>query len=158
MLNHLQCLPKLHHFNLYSYHFLAFELVSNSLNPSSSVIMASRCIARSCSALATSTPSSAARTFLQLAPQRNLHTSSPVLDFLFPSIPFPALRLRKTTGPLSSRQHIAARRTFTSSSRRQATTAIYNPRDDDDGVPMHIEITPRASTVRSNHSRIQKMC
>ncbi|KAH7321557.1 hypothetical protein BKA65DRAFT_512454 [Rhexocercosporidium sp. MPI-PUGE-AT-0058] len=107
--------------------------------------MASRSIARSCSQLATSTPSSAARAFLQLAPQRYLHTSSLVLDFLVPSVPSQALRPRKAYRPLSSRQQNVAIRSFTSSSRRKATTAIFNPRDDDDGKPMHIEITPRAS-------------
>ncbi|KAG4437155.1 hypothetical protein IFR05_007357 [Cadophora sp. M221] len=107
--------------------------------------MASRCIARSCSQFAASTPSSAARAFLQLAPQRYLHTSSPVLDFLLPSVASPALRLRQAESHLSSQQQNVARRSFTSSSRRQATTAVFNPRDDDDGKPMHIEITPRAS-------------
>ncbi|KAH7393207.1 hypothetical protein BKA64DRAFT_709559 [Cadophora sp. MPI-SDFR-AT-0126] len=107
--------------------------------------MASRCIARSCSQFATSTPSSAAaRAFLQLAPQRSLHTSSPVLDFLLPSVPLPA-RHRVAESRISLRQQNLTRRTFTCSSRRQATTAIFNPRDDDDGNPMHIEITPRAS-------------
>ncbi|KAL2067969.1 hypothetical protein VTL71DRAFT_16067 [Oculimacula yallundae] len=107
--------------------------------------MASRSIARSCSHFATSTPSSAARAFLQIAPQRQLHTSSPVLEFLLPSIQYPSLRTRNAKSQLSCRQQNTARRKFTSTPKRQATSAIYNPRDDDDGVPMHIEITPRAS-------------
>ncbi|KAG4423334.1 hypothetical protein IFR04_003568 [Cadophora malorum] len=106
--------------------------------------MASRCIARSCSHFATTTPTSAARAFLQLAPQRYLHTSSPVLDFLLPSVTYPAQN-RLADSQLSSRQQNVTRKTFSSSSRLQATTAIFNPRDDDDGTPMHIEITPRAS-------------
>merc|ERR1712093_149676 len=109
-----------------------------------SIIMASRCIARSCSHFATTTPTSAARAFLQLAPQRYLHTSSPVLDFLLPSVTYPAQN-RLADSQLSSRQQNVTRKNFSSSSRLQATTAIFNPRDDDDGTPMHIEITPRAS-------------
>merc|ERR1712098_955530 len=100
--------------------------------------------ARSCSHFATTTPTSAARAFLQLAPQRYLHTSSPVLDFLLPSVTYPAQN-RLADSQLPSRQQNVTRKNFSSSSRLQATTAIFNPRDDDDGTPMHIEITPRAS-------------
>ncbi|KAK0100087.1 [4Fe-4S] proteins maturation [Cadophora gregata] len=106
--------------------------------------MASRCITRSCSQVATPTPFSAARAFLQLAPQRYIRTSSPVLDFLLPSAPYHT-RSRAAHVRLSSQKEITTRRAFTSSSKRQATTAIFNPRDDDDGNPMQIEITPRAS-------------
>ncbi|XMA12231.1 hypothetical protein WAI453_005022 [Rhynchosporium graminicola] len=106
--------------------------------------MASRSIARSCSQFATSTPSSAVRAFLQIAPHRQLHTSSPILDFLLPSTQCTNLQSRKEFAQLSLRPRNTARRAFTSS-KRQQTTVIYNPRDDDDGNPMHIEITPRAS-------------
>ncbi|KAI9052244.1 hypothetical protein LZ554_003601 [Drepanopeziza brunnea f. sp. 'monogermtubi'] len=107
--------------------------------------MASRSVARSCSQLANSAPSSAARAFLQLAPLRSLYNAPPVLDFLAPSIPFTALQSNRTANYTSARRQIHAKRAFTSSSRQQATRAIYNPRNDDDGLPMDVEITPRAS-------------
>ncbi|EKD14835.1 uncharacterized protein L3040_003946 [Drepanopeziza brunnea f. sp. 'multigermtubi'] len=107
--------------------------------------MASRSVARSCSQLANSAPSSAARAFLQLAPLRSFYNAPPVLDFLAPSIPFPALQSNRTADYTSARRQIDAKRSFTSSSRQQATRAIYNPRNDDDGAPMDVEITPRAS-------------
>jgi hypothetical protein len=107
-------------------------------------IMASRCVARSCSQLTSSTSSSVARAFLQLTPRRYLsNTPLPILDFLLPSVPVSALR----HGWTSKRSYIQTNRAFTSSARRQQTTVIVNPRKDDDGNDMHIEITPRASNV-----------
>jgi hypothetical protein len=107
-------------------------------------IMASRCVARSCSQLTSSTSSSETRAFLQLTPRRYLYnTPLPILDFLLPSVPAPALR----HGWTSKRSHMQSKRAFASSARRQQTTAIVNPRKDDDGNDMRVEITPRASNV-----------
>ncbi|CZR60014.1 related to iron transport protein [Phialocephala subalpina] len=106
--------------------------------------MAARCITRSCSRISVSTPSSAAQAFLQLAPRRYLHNAPPVLDFLLPSVSVTAVChewTRKTSFPRSR----VEKRVFTSSARRQATTAIFNPRKDDDGKDINIEITPRAA-------------
>lgn len=109
--------------------------------------MATRCITRNCSQLSTSASSSAPRAFLQLSPRRYLHrTPLPVLDFLLPGIPLSILRNGCTSMP-TSRTIQVAKRSFTSSSRRQQTTAIFNPRQDEDGNNMNVEITPRASNV-----------
>ncbi|PBP17727.1 iron-sulfur cluster assembly accessory protein [Diplocarpon rosae] len=103
--------------------------------------MASRCIARSCSQIVISSPSSAARAFLKLAPHRQLNNSFPVLEFLAPS----ALSVAQRSGREHTRLSPSAKRTFACSSSRRATNAIFNPRKDDDGAPMEVEITPRAS-------------
>ncbi|KFY62829.1 hypothetical protein V497_02235 [Pseudogymnoascus sp. VKM F-4516 (FW-969)] len=96
---------------------------------------------RRCTAAAATSSAPAARTFFQLAHQRN---APPMLDFLLPSIPTSA-------APRSAFQHtprsfskVASSRPFTASAMR-ATTAIYNPRKDDEGNDMTIEITPRAA-------------
>jgi hypothetical protein len=108
--------------------------------------MATRSMSRSCSKLAHNTNfSSGARAFLQLAPRRYFQTTPP-LDFLLPSIPSTAIqngRLAKAS--LSKTQ---PSRAFTSSSIRRATHAVVNPKKDDDGNDMTVEITPRASNVR----------
>ncbi len=112
-------------------------------------IMAVRCISRSSSQLTASTPSSAARAFLQITSRRYLSsTPPPVLDFLLPSVPASAIRYSWTSENIVTRSRVPAGRAFSSSTRRQQTTAIYNPKQDDDGNPMQIEITPRASNVR----------
>ncbi|KAE8447391.1 hypothetical protein EG329_010805 [Mollisiaceae sp. DMI_Dod_QoI] len=113
--------------------------------PLSSVVMASRCIARSCLQLSASTPSSAAYAYLQLAPRKYLHSAPPILDFLLPSVPVAALCHGWVGTNTSSKERMLAKRTFTSSARHQQTTAIFNPRKDDDGKDMTIEITPRAA-------------
>lgn len=113
-------------------------------------IMASRCtrIARSCSQLSPPTSSSAARTFLQLAPRSYLHSGPPppILDFLLPSISS-SLKVRggvafdcPFVGPKTQRG-------FASSSKHYNTTTIFNPRQDEDGGEMKVEITHRASNV-----------
>ncbi|CAL3965989.1 unnamed protein product [Diplocarpon coronariae] len=107
--------------------------------------MASQCIPRSCSHIINSSPSSAARAFLKLAPQRQLHRSFRVLGFLAPSALFVARRSGLEESIHSPRSHLQAKRNFASSQNRRATSAIYNPRNDDDGSPMEVEITPRAS-------------
>ncbi|KFY32403.1 hypothetical protein V493_00221 [Pseudogymnoascus sp. VKM F-4281 (FW-2241)] len=92
---------------------------------------------RRCTAAATAS-APAARTFFQLAHQR----APPMLDFLIPSIPS-APRSMHRQAPRSVSK-LPSSRTFTASALR-ATTAIYNPRKDDDGNDMTIEITPRAA-------------
>ncbi|KAF4628792.1 hypothetical protein G7Y89_g9366 [Cudoniella acicularis] len=103
--------------------------------------MATRPLARSCSQLSASSP---ARAFLQLAPRRHLNSAPPpVLDFLLP----------RSTGYCSSlaNRNISARprreekRAFTSSVARRETSTILNPKKDDNGYDMQIDITPRAS-------------
>lgn len=110
----------------------------------SSIIMAARCITRNSSRLTVSTPSSAAQAFLHLAPRRYLHNAPPVLDFLLPSFPCPVRHAWAENSP-SSKRRASTKRSFTSTSRRQATAAIFNPRKDDDGKDMNIEITSRAA-------------
>jgi len=108
--------------------------------------MATRCITRSCSQLASSNSTSAARAFLQLAPRRYLH-STPPLEFLLPSVPLTTIRhgWAGDAGALNASRR--NRRAFAASSKRQQTTAIVNPKKDDGGNDMHVEITPRASNV-----------
>ncbi|RDW70264.1 hypothetical protein BP5796_08661 [Coleophoma crateriformis] len=103
--------------------------------------MATRRITQSCLHHGASTSTSAARAFLQLAPRRTLHTTHP-LEFLVPAARRPAQSrsLRKQPALL----HPSAR-SFTSSPERRQTTAVVNPRKDDDGNDMNVEITPRAS-------------
>ena len=111
--------------------------------------MATRTMTSSCSHLRAFSSPSAARAFLQLAPGRYLHSNRPlVLDFLLPSIPSAGLRHGYSGKAGSTKSQVHAKRTFTYSPRRQNTTAIYNPRQDDNGNDMHVEITPRASNVR----------
>ncbi|PSS18691.1 hypothetical protein M430DRAFT_101936 [Amorphotheca resinae ATCC 22711] len=100
-----------------------------------------------CPQLVSSSSSSAARAFLQLAPRRCFHNAppQPLLDFLLPSLPSPALQHARLNKPLSSRTQNAPRRAFTTSPVRRHTSAVFNPRKDDDGNDMTVEITPRAS-------------
>ncbi|TAQ85650.1 hypothetical protein B7494_g6050 [Chlorociboria aeruginascens] len=107
--------------------------------------MATRPITRSCIQLSSSNSASAARTFIQLTPQRHLRTPLPVFDFLLPSISSSTVGQAYHIKPVSTSPASQARRAFTSSSIRQQTSAIINPRKDDDGNDMNIEITPRAS-------------
>ncbi|RDL35146.1 uncharacterized protein BP5553_07077 [Venustampulla echinocandica] len=110
--------------------------------------MATRSLTRSCSQLSSSHSPSAARHFLQLAPRRLFGSSAhPVLDFLLPP---PSTTLyhglaNKTSLVRYPSQKYVSRRAFTSTALRRQTTAIFNPRDDDDGNPMNIQITPRAA-------------
>jgi hypothetical protein len=132
-------------------------LISNATNsrrsepPTTTVCrysdMTTRSIARSCSPLTHSNPSSAARAFLQLAPRRYPQTTpQPILDFLLPSIPSTSIRNGSAGKLVFSKPQLS--RTFTSSSVRQATSVVVNPKKDDDGNDMTVEITPRASDVR----------
>ena len=97
---------------------------------------------RRCTAAATASTAPAARTFFQLAHQRG---GPPMLDFLLPSIPTIAPRSIARQAPRSLSK-LSSSRSFTASALR-AATAIYNPRKDDDGNDMTIEITPRAANV-----------
>jgi hypothetical protein len=112
--------------------------------------MATSFIMRSCPQLVSSSSSSAARAFLQLAPRRCFHNAppQPLLDFLLPSLPSPALQHARLNKPLSPRTQNPPRRAFTTSPVRRHTSAVFNPRKDDDGNDMTVEITPRASNVR----------
>jgi hypothetical protein len=110
--------------------------------------MATRCISKSCSQLSPSTSSSASRAFLQLTARRALHsTPLPLLEFLLPGFPSAIVRNGHIARP-TPRTIEGVKRTFTTSSKRQQTTAIFNPRQDEDGNDMSVEITPRASNVR----------
>lgn len=130
------------------------RLILYSPAPTKKFVMASRCISRSCSQLSASTSSSAARAFLQVAPRRTLHsTPLPVLEFLLPSLSTPTRIWAGSNGSTSSRSshghvHVHGRRAFVSSSRRLGTVTVYNPKKDEDGKDMSIEITARASKVR----------
>ncbi|KAH8600862.1 hypothetical protein B0O99DRAFT_609667 [Bisporella sp. PMI_857] len=107
--------------------------------------MACRSLSRSCSHISTPAFSSTARGFLQLASQRHLHTL-PIPDFLIPSITSTYNHHGRNLIPKSSiKCQYAISRSFTASSARRETRAIVNPRQDDDGMDMTIEITPRAS-------------
>jgi hypothetical protein len=97
--------------------------------------MAARTISRSCTQSSHTAP--AARIFLQLASRR----PHPVLDFLAPRVsqhapPLPLRSIPKATS-----------RAFSTTSTLKETVAIYNPRKDDDGQDMNVEITARASNV-----------
>jgi Fe-S cluster assembly iron-binding protein IscA len=113
--------------------------------------MATPSVTRGCQRLARSGHASCARVFLQVVSRRCFHsTPPPVLDFLLPAIPSKALRVGLAKKPVSSNQLSITRR-FTSSSIRRHTRAILNPKKDDDGKDMNVEITPRASNVRSKY-------
>lgn len=111
--------------------------------------MATRSFTKACSQLATSQPSCAARTFIQLAPRRFHHSTPPPLDFLLPSLSQTS-HVHPNTRSISGPRHGQAKRSFTTSARRQ-TSAIYNPQKDEDGNLMEIDITPRASNVCSHN-------
>lgn len=109
--------------------------------------MAARCITRSCSQfqLVASNKPCAARAFLQLSPPP-LHNqaSTPIslLDFLVPRFS------RSSTGTFRTvPASVQKTRPFTSSAIRQQTAAVVNPKKDEDGNEMNIEITRRASNV-----------
>jgi len=108
--------------------------------------MAVRSFSRGCLQLTTAQHTSAARAFIQLAPRRHLHLSqAPVLDFLVPTISSAATSAGFIGRRVSSRTQIEARRAFISTSMCRGTHAVFNPRQDDDGIDMNVEITPRAS-------------
>lgn len=105
-----------------------------------------RSLSRGCLQLSTSAHAPAARAFLQLAARRSLHTSPPLLDFLAPNVRLQSSRHGpKRSSPSGAISRHGSSRTFTSTSSRKATAAILNPRKDDDGNDMGVEITPRAS-------------
>lgn len=109
--------------------------------------MATRPITRGCTSWAASYSSSAAREFLQLAPRRSYYrASAPLLDFLVPGVPSKAI-LHGSSTPACLKSQIAGKRAFTTSSVRRITSAVFNPRKDDDGKEMSVEITPRAASV-----------
>lgn len=107
--------------------------------------MAARTISRSCLQLSHEAPAS--RAFLRIVSQRPLHTT-PIFDFLAPGIAQPAFqRAGRRNIPFQESSSGISRRDFTTSRTSRATAAIHNPKKDDDGNDMHIEITPRASNV-----------
>ena len=89
--------------------------------------------------LRSSNSAPAARAFLQIASRRPLL----VLDFLAPAA---ASQHATPTTPLYSLPRSASRLFSTSPTRKQ-TIAIRNPRQDEYGKEMSVEITPRASSV-----------
>jgi len=107
--------------------------------------MAARPITHGCQSWAASHSSSAARAFLQLAPRRAFHQpASPLLEFLLPGVPSKKIP-HGFNKPTITKLHITGRRSFTTCSARRQTSAVYNPRKDEDGNDMTVEITPRAS-------------
>ena len=122
-------------------------------------VMAARSLSKRCSHLATASfQSSVAKIFLQLAPpQRYIHTA-PLLDFLAPNVTLTySVKSRKIERPHTNVQKSISRG-FTSSSLRRQTSAIVNPRQDDDGMDMTMEITPRASNVCLRAPRCRQVC
>lgn len=110
------------------------------------VNMACRSITKGCSKSLSS-----AHVFLQVAPRRSFQTApQPVLDFLLPNTsPTPTRSIRTRKQAFRKPQNT---RTFASSAARRATIVVVNPKQDDDGNDMTVEITPRASNVRAIHS------
>jgi hypothetical protein len=121
--------------------------VLTAIRPSPVYTMAARPITHGCQSWAASHSSSAARAFLQLAPRRAFHQpSSPLLEFLLPGVPSKKIP-HGFNKPTITKLHITGRRSFTTCSARRQTSAVYNPRKDEDGNDMTVEITPRASNV-----------
>ena len=100
--------------------------------------MAARTVARSC--MQSTYPAPTARAFLQLASRRPL----PVLDFLAPRASVSQVTTRSILRLLPT----CTPRTFGTTLARRETIAVYNPRKDEDGEEMRVEITHRASNVR----------
>ena len=128
----------------------AFERLFATLPPPTrpTIAMAARCISRSCSQLVPSTSSFAVRAVNHPAPRRQLHSSPPpIFDFLVPAFPSSLLYKASIARP-TSRAAQRCKRTFASSPRCRQATAIFNPRQDEDGNDMRVEITPRAANVR----------
>lgn len=115
--------------------------------------MASRSVSIKCLRLSASASPSYA--FLQLAPARSISTKSafhPPLDFLLPNVAIQKQRPGYKSVITSPR----TQRGFSSSQSRRATVTVVNPRKDDDGNQMTIEITPRASNVSLRSSGLQE--
>src|SRR3954447_9431013 len=110
--------------------------------------MATRSITRSCSQLSASNLSGAAQAFLRLSPRRYYHTNPlPVPDFLLPSDARNSVQHGWISWPVSSEAQRLVTRSFTSSAVRKQTTTVVNPKKDEDGNDMSVDITPRASNV-----------
>lgn len=94
------------------------------------------------------TSASATKAFVQLASRRATSTQ-PVLDFLLPTrtTPFPSSTSGSSLKAVRSNLATAQRRAFTASASLKETRCIYNPKRDEDGEFMKIEITPRAAHV-----------
>jgi len=108
--------------------------------------MASRSVVRSCSHLSSCLASSPARAFLQVGPWREYRVAPlPLFDFLTPGLSPTTLKISSKVPYISAKQSQAGIRNFSSSAKRRHTSAILNPKQDDDGSEMTIEITPRAS-------------
>ncbi|KAH8683361.1 hypothetical protein BGZ60DRAFT_368286 [Tricladium varicosporioides] len=106
--------------------------------------MATRSLTRSCTQLTTSHSTSPVRAFLALTPRRHFASAPlPVLDFLLP--PSTSTSLIWNGKKIPFRSHRGVKRAFTSTANMRQTSAILNPRKDEDGNEMGIDITPRAS-------------
>lgn len=104
--------------------------------------MASRSVSKKC--LRFSVSGSLSDAFLKLTSSRSISSKSafhPPLDFLLPNAAIKKLPPGRTSFITSPRTP----RTFYTSELRRATNTVVNPRKDDDGNEMTIEITPRAS-------------
>lgn len=95
------------------------------------------------------TSASTSKAFVQLASRRAM-SSAPVLDFLLPERSAPLNSRAAFSSLRASRSNPAAaqRRGFTASAILKETRCIYNPKRDEDGEFMKVEITPRAAHVR----------
>jgi hypothetical protein len=82
-----------------------------------------------------------AQAFDFLIPTRSIHTTT----YSTRSAP-PARQFRERTA--TTRQPAQPSRLFGTTSQRNQTVALYNPRKDEDGNEMGLEITPRAANVR----------
>lgn len=107
--------------------------------------MASRALSRKCLHLSHHAP--AADVFLHVASRRSVHTQ-PVLEFLAPRFDQRSLRrVCRLIGGSWPGGSITACRAFSGTHGRRATVAILNPKKDEDGHEMVVDITPRASKV-----------
>lgn len=107
--------------------------------------MASRTLS---TCLAHSATSPASKAFVQLASRRAILTA-PVLDFLLPSqtARFSSRAASAFIRGFGSKLPVSQRRAFSATSRVEQTRCIYNPKRDEKGEFMNIEITPRAAHV-----------
>jgi len=113
--------------------------------------MAARSSSR-CLRLANAHTTSAAASFLQIAPRRCFQSSSaPLLDFLAPQAQLSMWSPHSTRSYNQPRELHQSRkqRCFSTTGRRKATKAIVNATKDDDGNEMLLDITPRAAKVHT---------
>jgi hypothetical protein len=112
--------------------------------------MAAQSISRGCLNLCagtTATSTLLTRSFALIASRQTLRTA-PVLEFLAPSISPRSYQCPRIASRGAPKRLVS--RCFSSSAARRQTKVIYNPRKDDDGADMNVEITPRAANVRAH--------